>query len=995
MPNSNHSRRFAAQAPLRELWKTRAPQSSNSIRGPLCVITFSLFLSAIIQALATNPSLAAERYVAMFADGQRVEEAEVRDWNEPNFQARIGGRLVFDPNVPARWIIDRQQTTNTQPGMFVEFEGGDRLAGEVISYRDGTENRYESRPPHVVVRPIAEIQPPDVSQPAYLRVSLNWVRRVVWEPVATESYRPSSVWLKTGVSLTFRSLRWTEQGITVLTTAGLKEFSFAELGEIHLPRINPWSAYYEQLSVLSPQLKSRLIQLGTTDGSRWTTSVERYLSRHHGDKNRPEQWYQLIQPAWSLDSIWLRYRTIKNWRFFAPNEVPLSNFVPVQMTHQAVFGRGWDFQRDQNVQQGPLQSADHEFGWGFGVQGSSELIFEYPETASAVRTRFGLDRIAETGGCVDIEVLVGNQQSLLKQTNVIGSKFVGEVSWQNLPPGEPEQRRIVFRTGMAHEGRPAGADPFDIRDIVNWYEPELRLDQAALQSRVALKRAAGLHGLIGWTLTPEDLASIQLANAVDNLDSRDPQFRVTLKTSDRFITPSRKIKIGPSDRWLAIAASRFAENTSPTTMQVRIDGRVFGDFDLPLRQSIVDPEPLLVAVDAFQGKTVSLELVFYPTDEKSWIDFRGYTVQTSRPGILPIFEDEDAFAEGLKQGTGQVLMDTEKPFSGSKSLKVTPPNGQNPSIPGLGALVCEHPRLGQYRFVVFAWKKPTGSRIQIQFANHGRFVDGAFAPANDAGRDPFSLGLRRTQTIDERGQRFAYCYEQGSVSTQIPLPLWLNGDLPREWQLIRRDLFGDFGLMSISGVSLNCGDGEAAWFDHIYLARTHSDLDYASAYLVNPRPAPPQPDGNGALPFYRREDFAAELSRVAPLFSSIDMPHGLIRHTYYGGQMDAVRTHANAEDKPLILRGGVVLPKDRPMMLDMHLTHEVTCDWQLIVRANGEVIHNQLIDEKLTLPQRGWASVQVDLSRFAGQKVLLEVLNQSNNWKNESAYWKKIVVTEQ
>lgn len=940
-------------------------------------------------------TLAAERYVAMLADGNRVEEAEVREWNELNAQPKIGGRPLFDPNAPVRWIIDRQQPASVQPPMFVEFEGGDRLAGEVVSHFDGRENPYETKPPYLVVRPIAEIQPPDVTQPAQLRVSTEWLRRVVWEGVATEEYRPGTVWLKTGASLAFRSLRWTAHGITLLSTDGVKEFSFSDLGEIHLPKLNPWTAYYEQLAVLSPQLKTRLVQLNTSDGSRWTTSLERFQSRHHGDKNRPEQWYQLIQPAWSIDSIWLRYRTIRRWRFFNPHEIPLSNVVPVAAKHDSVFGREWEFQRDQNVQQGPLQSADQEFGWGFGVQGTSELLFEYPETARAVRTRFGLDRIAQTGGCVDVEVVVGDGQSVLKQTNVIGSTFIGDVGWQNLPPGQADQRRIAFRTGMAHQGRPAGADPFDVRDVVNWYEPELRLDPAALETEVAIRRAARLRGLIGWTLSSNDAAAMRLANVVDNMDVRDPQFRLAARSSDTFYTLSRKIKIGPRDRWLALIASRFAEDTSPTTMQIRIDGRVYAEFELPIRQTIVDPEPLLVPVDTFQGKSVTVDVVVYPTDDKSWVDWRGFSVERDRPGLLTIFEDDESFAAAINRGDGRVVLDPENPFSGQKALKVVPPTASNPEIAGLDALICEAPQLGQYRYALFAWKKQTGSRIQIQFANRGRFVDGGLGFGRDVQQSLLSRGLRRTLTVDERGQRYGYCYEQGSVSAQTPLPLWLRGDLPREWQLVRRDMFSDFGLLFLTGLSMNCVDGDAAWFDHLYLARTNVDVDYAATYLVNPRPAPRLPDANGNLVIEHREDYPAEFSRIAPLFSSLDMPHGIVRHTEHNGQTDVLRTHANAADKPLILHAGVDLPKDRPMMLDLHLTHQPQYDWQLVVRANGQVIHDQLIDEKLTTPQRGWATVQVDLSQFAGKKVLLEVLNQSNNWQTETAFWKRIELVEQ
>ena len=953
-----------------------------------------LWHAAIVFVFVSTSSFAAERYVAMFADGRRVEEAEVREWNEPNAQAKIGGRVLFDPNIPIRWIIDRNQPPVSMPAIYVEFEGGDRLAGEVVSFSDGRENPYETQPPHLIVKPVAEVQPPDVMIPTDLRVTTEWVRRIVWEHVGSDEFRPGTVWLRTGSSVPFRSFRWSANGITLLTGDGVKDFPLSDLGEIHLPKLNPWTTYYEQLATLSPQLKSRLMQLHGTDGSRWTTSVERFQSRHHGDRNRPEQWYQLIQPAWTLDSIWLRYRSIRAWRFFSPHEVPLSNFVPIQATHRAVFGGGWDWQLDQNVQRGPLQSFDQDFGWGFGVHGTSELVFEYPEIARAVRTQFGLDRIAQTGGCVDIEILVGHGQSVMKHAHLIGSAFVGNVNWQNLPAGPDEHRRISFRTEMAHRNRPAGADPFDVRDVLNWYEPELQLDPAALESEVFARGAARLAGLIGWTLSPGDSGSMKVANVVDVFDARDPQCRLTARPTAPFYILSRKIKVGPNDRWLALVGSRFPENTSPTGVQIRVEGRVFGEFDVPLRQSMTDPEPMLVPVQSFQGMTVSVDVVVYPTDEKSWVDWRGFSIGPDRPGLLTLFEDDERFAAVLNRGTGRIATDSEKPYSGTRSLKVTPGAVDNATIPRLDAPICEYPQLGQYRFVVFAWKKQTGTRIQVQFANRGRFGDGGLLPGRDRQLGTLGRGLRRTQTIDERGQRFGYCYEEGVVTAQSPFPLWLHGDLPREWQLIQRDMFGDFGVLAVTGLSLNCVDGEAAWFDHLYLARTNADLEYAVRLLVNPQPALPQPDGNGMLAIPRREDYPIEFSCIAPLFSSLDMPHGLVRQSEQNGQTDVMRTHANAHDKPLVLHAGVVLPKDRPMMLDLHISHPAQCDWQLVVRANGQTIHDQLIDEKLTTPQRGWATVQVDLSKFAGQKVLLEVLNQSNNWQNETAFWKRIELIE-
>lgn len=949
----------------------------------------------VLLIVLSSTTWAAERYVAMFADGNRVEEVEVREWNDVNAQAKIAGRILFDQANPVRWIIDRQQSSVPKPPAYVEFAGGDRLAGEVVGYTDGRENPYETRPPSLIVRCAADIHPPEVPTSSELRVTTQWVQRVVWEHVGSEEHRPATVWLRTGTSLSFRSLRWTSTGVILLTSDGVKNVSMADLGEVHLPKQNAWDAYYDQLATLTPKAKSRIVQISGNDGSRWTTSVERLQARHHGDRNRPDQWYQLVQPAWCLDSVWLRYRSIRAWRMFAPHEVPLSNFLPMAAKHQATFGGAWDLQVDQNVQGGPLQSFDKEFGWGFGVHGSTELVFDVPDAARAVKTQFGLDRIVGTGGCITAQLVIGNAPPVINQTNMIGAVTVGSMSWQDIPAGPPEHRRLMFRTDMAHAGRPAGADPFDVRDVFNWYEPELRLDQGMLEAEVAARGAIHVPGLLGWKISPADQRSMVLANVVEAFDGRDPQFRSVLRSSDRFYTLSRQLKVAASDRWLSIVAARFAENTSPTAIQVRVDGRVMGEFDIPIRNNPVDPEPLLVPVSSFQGRTVQVEVIAYPTDEKSWVDWRGMSLGADRPGLLALFEDDEKFASILNRTSGRIEYETEKPYSGKRSLKVTPDAGDNASIPGLDVLITEQPRLGQYRFIVFAWKKSSGSRIQFQLANQGRFSDGSAVGGTDQREVLLRRGMRRTQTIDERGQRFGYCYEEGSVTAQSPFPLWLHGDLPREWQIVQRDLFGDFGLFNVTGLSLRAVDGDVARFDHIYLARTHEDLGYATTYLVNPQPPPPQLDGNGFLAIHRREDVTIEFSKFAPLFSAAEISHGLVRNAEHNGQTNVVRTHPNAADKPLILRAGVVLPADRRMMLDLHCTHQPECDWQLIVRANGEVLTDQLINAALTTPQRGWATIQIDLSKFAGQKVLLEVLNQSNNWQNESAFWKQIALVPQ
>jgi hypothetical protein len=63
------------------------------------------------------------------------------------------------------------------------------------------------------------------------------------------------------------------------------------------------------------------------------------------------------------------------------------------------------------------------------------------------------------------------------------------------------------------------------------------------------------------------------------------------------------------------------------------------------------------------------------------------------------------------------------------------------------------------------------------------------------------------------------------------------------------------------------------------------------------------------------------------------------------------------------------------------------------VKANGEKLYDAIIGPKTT--KNGWADIDIELSKFAGQKVNLELHNQANNWAWEFAYWGRIEIVSE
>ncbi len=133
-------------------------------------------------------------------------------------------------------------------------------------------------------------------------------------------------------------------------------------------------------------------------------------------------------------------------------------------------------------------------------------------------------------------------------------------------------------------------------------------------------------------------------------------------------------------------------------------------------------------------------------------------------------------------------------FSGICCLKVAGYQCYRSAIPGWGFPIVEKPKPGQYRFLRFAWKRPTGNGIMVQLCL-------------SAGRD--------------WGRYFA-----GQNTVGFYPALQIGAQPPREWEVVTRDLFADFGNVpfNFTGFAFTSMDG-VALFDHVYLGRTKEDLD--------------------------------------------------------------------------------------------------------------------------------------------------------------------------
>jgi hypothetical protein len=135
-------------------------------------------------------------------------------------------------------------------------------------------------------------------------------------------------------------------------------------------------------------------------------------------------------------------------------------------------------------------------------------------------------------------------------------------------------------------------------------------------------------------------------------------------------------------------------------------------------------------------------------------------------------------------------------FSGACCLRVTPLQRFSSRLPGWNYRIVEKPGPGEYRYVRFAWKKVGGAGIMVQFHSSG------------------------ASTWNQR-------YVAGTPAVPWPA-LKVAAKAPADWEVVTRDLYKDFGELTLTGFALTPIDGTAGLFDHFYLGRTVEDLDRAT-----------------------------------------------------------------------------------------------------------------------------------------------------------------------
>jgi len=113
-------------------------------------------------------------------------------------------------------------------------------------------------------------------------------------------------------------------------------------------------------------------------------------------------------------------------------------------------------------------------------------------------------------------------------------------------------------------------------------------------------------------------------------------------------------------------------------------------------------------------------------------------------------------------------------------------------------------------------------------------------------------------------------------------------------------------------------------------------------------------------------------------------------HPSLQGKKNILLTHPLDRDTGCVLFKRTTIPAEGKTTLHIEAGHHPRGDWILSVRADRRILFHEPVGRSTTT--MGWRTVEIDLSDFAGESVLVEVGNLPSGWAWEAAYWAEISI---
>ncbi len=552
----------------------------------------------------------ATRYLAVFSDGSTETGPRIDEWHHVNGRPRINNRQLFDPNNPVRLIRDTSHTPKLV-GPYLELANGDVLPGQLTGVLPA--DTQNGLPLRAVVQLTSPMQRGD-GKSELVAIRPNYIVRAVLTAEAAGPIRPGTIIFADGRRVATQALRWTESGVRGLLSDDSFSAAMSELAEIHAPSsttLDPIEAVLDDIRAPCPEPDSPVERLQTADGGVFT------FRRAMLQMDNRNGVIHLVQPAWSYDAIAVPLDHMASCSFRAADEIPLSLLPAETLAQRSYSGFVWPWRKNESVRRATLSAGDAISDLGLGTHSYSEIAFRLPPSARRISARVGIDGNTASGGCAVCKVF--RDESRGNPVWQSGFLTSGDEPARFEINGLQNAKRLVLVTDYGHDGRPSGADPLDIRDEVNWLDPLVQIDRAALPPS-SRGLADSVPQLAGWQISDEHRQRIRLVPFWHPQEFRwmmamTPQVSGKLSADDTLFTLTKKMTVSPANAWVDIGAAKDNRGSNGHRVSVQVDGQRHGTImngDILTNKGPGDYNDRQWTLGSYADQEIELAVVVHP-----------------------------------------------------------------------------------------------------------------------------------------------------------------------------------------------------------------------------------------------------------------------------------------------------------------------------------------------------------------------------------------------